>query len=413
MNYSAVLFISYLNIFLSVLLLINNWKKNRSILFLSAFLVIYSIYGISAGLQIDGGPVWLFAVILNNFAPFYYLFPVMLYFYVRNTLSDSIFFRKTDFLHFIPFIINLIAIIPYLLTSFDYKYSVAEKLMCNNDAYLAFDFKLFYPHIFNQIARPLQFFIYLIACGILIIRFLPKLKASTGLVKMQLNFLIISIFSIIVFFLVITLMHIFIAIYQIVHTNQVVTFNYTEKLFLLISSFNFIIPLFILLNPRFLYGLPQTKFQVEKAENNLENVNSIKSNKKQNSSNIKEDENEYFKLLSERIMHYLEQEKPYLNPDFSVMDICTKLNTPRHHVQYCMNVILNKKFAELKNELRVKYAIELLQNDSEKNKSFEGIGNLSGFASNSNFYSSFKEVTGYTPKAWIESNKDLKVESLG
>ncbi len=409
MNFSLVIFISLLNIFLSLLLLINNWKKNKNILFLSSFLVIYSVYGISGSLLNDGGSVWLFAVILNNFAPFYYLFPVLLYFYVRTTFSDFKRYRKTDFLHFIPFIINLIAIIPYLLTSFDYKYSVAEKLMCNYDAYMVYDFKLFYPHIINQVARPLLFFIYLIASGILIIKFLPKLKASTGSVKMQFNFMIVTIFSIISFFLILSLMHIFVAIYQIVHTNPHDTFIYAKKLFRLIANLYFIIPLFILLNPRFLYGLPQNKLHLSSSDN----INEIDVIKKRNgiqkSTTLKDDENNTFKLLADKMMSYIEQEKPYLNPEFSVQDICTRLNTPRHHVQYCMNVILNKSFAELKNELRVKYAIELLKSNMSSKISIEGIGKNVGFASASNFFFTFKKITGVTPNQWMTEMKNSKI----
>ena len=409
MNYSLVTFISFLNIFLSVLLLIFNWRKNRSVAFLSAFLIIFSIYSISSSLLNEGGSVWFFALLLNNFAPFYYLFPVMLYFYVRTTVTDSISFRKYDYLHFIPFAINFIAIVPYLLTSFDYKYSIAQKVMCNFEAYTNFDFKLFYPHIINQIARPLQFLIYLILCVLLIVKFKPKFKAATGLVRNQFNYMIISLIVIVVFFLILNIFHVFVAVYQIIYSNPHETFVYIKKVFRLISNFYFILPFFILVNPRFLYGLPQNKVLIEEFAHSNRHDKPIKTNWLEKSTTIKDDENENFKLLADKIINFLELDKPYLNPNFSVMDICHKLNVPRHHVQYCLNVIIQKKFADLKNEMRVNYAKELLQCDISSKISMEGIGKNAGFASASNYFLIFKKITGVTPNQWMNEMKESKM----
>lgn len=53
----------------------------------------------------------------------------------------------------------------------------------------------------------------------------------------------------------------------------------------------------------------------------------------------------------------------------------------------------------MKKEFRVEYSKSLLLMDNSS-VTFEGIGAMSGFKSNSNFYSSFKEITGKTPLEW-------------
>jgi transcriptional regulator GlxA family with amidase domain len=105
-------------------------------------------------------------------------------------------------------------------------------------------------------------------------------------------------------------------------------------------------------------------------------------------------------------MQYLEVEKPYLKLDFSIHDICNHFNTPQHHIQYCFSNVLNRHFRDIKSELRVKYAIELLNSNMANNISMEGIGRQAGFASNSNFYTSFKVVSGVTPNQWLLNIKD-------
>lgn len=269
MKLTPILFISVLNIFLALVLLINNWKKNKSIIFLSLFLILFSISGITGSLLVDGGPVWLLALLLNNFAPLYYLYPVLLYFYVRTTVKDSIRLRKYDFLHFIPFVINLVAILPYLLTPFEYKYSVAQKVICNFEAYMQYDFKLFYPHFINQIFRPIQFFAYLVACIVLVIKFFPKIKASTGLLKSQFSFMFASLVFIVVFFLILSLNHFYVAIHQLINNDIHSTFLQSRKFIRLLSGFYFILPLFIMLNPRFLYGLPKKKDRKQEETQNI------------------------------------------------------------------------------------------------------------------------------------------------
>nr|MBP8904082.1 AraC family transcriptional regulator [Paludibacteraceae bacterium] len=70
--------------------------------------------------------------------------------------------------------------------------------------------------------------------------------------------------------------------------------------------------------------------------------------------------------------------------------------------QYCLNMIMNTSFSEMKNELRIHHAMELMKMNSVNKLSIEGIGRQSGFASNSSFYACFKEETGMTPSKWME-----------
>ena len=112
-------------------------------------------------------------------------------------------------------------------------------------------------------------------------------------------------------------------------------------------------------------------------------------------------------MLTNRILEYLENEEPYLDLKFSVHKLCVELDIPRHHLQYCLNVILKKSFTDLKNELRVNYAMNYMKNNIHTNITIEGVGRQSGFASNSNFYAAFRTVTGCTPSQWINELYEL------
>jgi transcriptional regulator GlxA family with amidase domain len=82
--------------------------------------------------------------------------------------------------------------------------------------------------------------------------------------------------------------------------------------------------------------------------------------------------------------------------------IAVIFNVPQHHVAYCFNHVLNKKFSNLRTEFRVNHAKELLDKGLTETLSIDGIGMKAGFASRSNFYSCFKAITGITPSEYLE-----------
>jgi AraC-like DNA-binding protein len=106
----------------------------------------------------------------------------------------------------------------------------------------------------------------------------------------------------------------------------------------------------------------------------------------------------------ERIITYLETEKPYVNVSFSLHDISQALNIPHVRVTTCFNKELNASFPSYRNKLRVAHAISLLREGAHLTTSIEGIAERSGFKSKSIFYAAFKEEYGVTPTDWIKTN---------
>jgi AraC-like DNA-binding protein len=106
----------------------------------------------------------------------------------------------------------------------------------------------------------------------------------------------------------------------------------------------------------------------------------------------------------ERIVFYIETEKPYLKTDFSLHDISQALNIPRIRVTNCFNKELKTPFPSYRNKLRVAHAISLLRAGVHLTTSIEGIAERSGFKSKSIFYAAFKEEYDMTPTEWIKKH---------
>jgi AraC-like DNA-binding protein len=106
----------------------------------------------------------------------------------------------------------------------------------------------------------------------------------------------------------------------------------------------------------------------------------------------------------ERIISYIETEKPYLKTDFFLHDISKALDIPRIRVTTCFNKELQTPFPNYRNKLRVAHAISLLRKGAHLTTSIEGIAERSGFKSKSIFYAAFKEEYGMTPTEWIKKH---------
>jgi AraC-like DNA-binding protein len=376
-------------------------------LFFSTFLTIQAIATLSYSLFNFGGSVFLYAILLNNTAPFYFTLGPLLYLFVRGLVNDKQTFRKIDLLHFIPFLLHLFATLPYLLTPFEYKLDIARSLMQHYDNYKAYNFMLFYPHSINNIARAVQYPIYIIASLALVIKVYPKIKLKAGVLFEQYKYVYRFLLRLLIILLLLATSNLLLSVIFEVTPNIATILNTSLIMIYCILSIYLTIPIYLLFNPNILYGMPkfiEPEPVLPEPILIVEKRNNKRISEPKQITDINVDSVEF--RLSKDIMQYLEVEKPYLKIDFSIHDICNYFNTPQHHIQYCFSHILNRNFRDIKNELRVKYAIELLNSNMANNISMEGIGRQAGFASNSNFYTSFKVVSGVTPNQWLLNIKD-------
>ena len=106
----------------------------------------------------------------------------------------------------------------------------------------------------------------------------------------------------------------------------------------------------------------------------------------------------------DRIIEFIETNKPYLKTDFSLYTLSKDLNIPHTRVSVCFNKELNISYPEYKKRKRVEYAIELFKADTHKKMSIEGIGRQCGFKNKSSFFLAFQSEFKMTPKEWIEKN---------
>jgi len=397
-----LLYISLLTIILSGLLVTYNWRINKNTIYLGGFFSILATYGLTHYFTIyTYSPFWL-AVFYNNFSPFWFLTGPLLLFYYRGTLTDNSRLKGTDIIHFIPFLVQLIGIFPYLLTPFSYKVGITSQIL--NDLNLLTQFKVNWitTPIVNFFARPILVFSYLGYITYLLWKYNPqsqRIKVPLQQYKLIYRWLIIlaatTAILIFNFFLL-----------SLSLSKQTVTATLINDQFTHIFSgvAYFCMSFMLLLFPRILYGMP------------IYNANSVAENNSQEKSKKETYPVETIKIISEvqlqqddpffdlvaKINDYLDKEEPYVNPDFTINELAVALKVPVHHLSYCLNNLMNVKFTSLRTQLRIQYASKLLDSGQAEELSMDGIGKKSGFSTRSNFYNAFKTETGMTPSEYLE-----------
>lgn len=112
---------------------------------------------------------------------------------------------------------------------------------------------------------------------------------------------------------------------------------------------------------------------------------------------LSEKEEELETELNNKLLDYMNESKPYLNPDFSLQALSDDLYVSRHQLSSIINKKQGMNFFEFVNSYRideVKKLMDDLSNDEMKN--YE-LAYEAGFNSKATFYRIFKQMTGQTP----------------
>jgi len=410
------LYSSLATIVLAFLLIFFNRQRNANSLYLFLMLLFVAIHSLLQASIMNKGPLGIIMFVFNNFSPLYFLIGPMLFFYVRGTLKDNAALARKDYWHFVPAIIVLANVAPYWFTSTAYKYSVATALISNSNTVKSFDANWLIPSSVNFVVRGLQMLAYVLVAMFILYRHYPRKLENTLIPKIQeqitFNWLKVLVSCMLLAILGYYASSLILVLAEhpdqgIWHTLFVI-FNYVCFVPLLI------IPLALLTFPQILYGIPALHIHAKKSTmgdpvdlkaSTIAPMENTEPHSEQDQEVTEDKLEEGLQESAKAVMDYLVQEKPYLDKDFTMDKLAQALNLPRHHVYFCMNKVLKVKFPELRKQLRIQYAKELLEQGKNDTLTIEGIGNQSGFSSRSNFFSAFKSEVGCTPSEYLERVK--------
>lgn len=107
--------------------------------------------------------------------------------------------------------------------------------------------------------------------------------------------------------------------------------------------------------------------------------------------------NENQKADKERLVKFMLDNKPYLNPDLTLSDLATQVNMSRNELSALINGVIGSNFYLFVNGFRIDHVKQLMQTDKHMQFTILALAYDSGFNSKSTFNALFKKFTGLTP----------------
>jgi AraC-like DNA-binding protein len=366
-----------------ILLLSNHLNRSKGVLWaiisiLSSCVKILAIFNpISA---FNEEPITLKLMLLSGIIGFFPMPSLLLY--IKSIIKKPAKFDYLLFLILIPPVLYAINLIPYYQLPITEQISVYQGSLIQKEASLWVSWET--TNRLNDLYNSTFGAFVLVYLLQILTKNKQTLSKKSYLLLVQICFIIIVNYTLTILFVL---------------NNYVHFFPFEGNGF--ISSLSLILPLSIILFPRYLYD-------------NINNSDLTFYLKLMNHISSKEDKSDanQDKLITDasRVLAYLHNEKPYLSPEFSKHDIARSLDIPQNIVTDCFSKVIKIPFPVLRNKLRVDFAIEKFKNSSHLNITIAGIASESGFKNRSTFYTAFKEVTKMTPVDWIRKNCDFQLE---
>lgn len=108
--------------------------------------------------------------------------------------------------------------------------------------------------------------------------------------------------------------------------------------------------------------------------------------------------------LQQRLVHLMEVEKLYLNPELTLKDISGRLNISSHNLSFLLNTKFNLNFYEFVNNYRLDTVKNELINPQKKHYAIFAIACDCGFNSQSTFNRIFKQKVGVSPSQYRDQH---------
>ena len=392
-----MLFLSLLlTLIVAVILLIHHWSQNKGIVYLVGVLLFLSIRELSLLLYNTTEYTWLQALLFNYFDPLFYLTGPFLLYYLKSLVKGKLVADRYLLLHVLPAVLVFINLLPYYASPFAAK--VIE--MTQFQGPVPFLGKVAEPYLFFPLKYQRNImvvfnFTYAFVAFSQLLRFK---KSSTTYIKKKLSALINRILWVMPAVILPYPVMIFYSTLQTPEKGELVYRNIAFTSDGLLFFLTLLLPLSFLFVPSWLYG-DQSSTSTGDAL-----IHKIVSLFQKKGVEAKEEAYAEKSTDLERIVAFIEQEKPYIQVSFTLHDISQRLNIPYIRVINCFKKELNTSFPMYRSKLRVAHAISLLKSGTHLNTSIEGIAEMSGFKSKSIFYTAFKEEYNMTPTEWMKKN---------
>lgn len=358
----------------AVLLLIVNSGKRVSNLFLSLFLIGFSLDALNTliywsptiKVQFLNGAINIFFFLRFSV----YLIAPMLYLYVKSIIYSDYTFTKKDALHLIP-----LALFPFYLMVLYSSYTDEQLLLSTKDYALLFNNPIFQVHLW---AKDIMYVSYSVLSYVLLYKYQERLKENySNIDSIDHTWLKILVGG----FLGIWMWDFMGYVLNLLHAPAWLG----DKLGI---AGNFL--LFIFINTLVVYNLAKSGI-----------VKKVVSPSMTPSSESKE-QDASDQMTIEKLSKAMLEQKLFLDPELTIEQLAEHTNLSIRKISNTINRHFNQNFYDYINCYRIDQAKEILTKVGP-NASMLEVMTDAGFNSKSTFYRAFKKQLNLTPTQFCQS----------
>ena len=378
------------------------------------FISVYFIYVTSlfVNLSISNGLIARLPHLYRVVSPMQFLFGPLCYLFCRTTLRPYQKFQNKDLLHFIPFLVSTIGLIPiFMLSGAEKLELIYNKLIHPSPWYKPDTFGLAYVVVLR--VKFVVFLGYLIFLWKMLYDF--KKHASVELQNKNKILLVWLIFD--------TTLQSFLGLAIFASAIWANYFENTTFVQMTLVCVEIIASAFFLIaRPELMKGLlfenvilsPNPQYADYQGDKKKKDFDALPEDESLQSGRQFTDGKGMETVVKTetmtRIEQYIQLHQPFLDPEFSLSDLSKALLLHPRIVSSAIKSTLGMGFPEYVNKIRFVCLEKLLQKKAEVlNFSIDAIAKMVGFSSRSGFYKAFKKYSSFdSPNQMLDFYRSKK-----
>ncbi len=331
--------------------------------FLAAFVIVIAI-GVGGATMASDRFIVQYPHFLKIQDPFYLLGAPLLFLYLRTLIKGRAGSGKKDLLHFLPFALVFLYLLPFYLQS-------SEAKLFSVGSYFNFWARWSYLRSTTLIV---QFIIYLSLIAAMFVAYSRKLKHQASpaekSVLFQVRFMLATLTAV---WVMGSLKFVLTLIFP-AYDTQTVDLLIPASLSVFVYAMGYI----GLKRPEVLTGmddLPPSPRRYEKSTLTLERADTY----------------------LQRLLDLMNTEKPYMDGELTLQKLAKAVAISPHHLSQTINEQLNQNFIDFINAYRIEEAKRMLVDPAKRHYSILAVSEEVGFNSKSAFNTAFKKHANMTP----------------
>lgn len=303
---------------------------------------------------------------------FPFLFGPLFYHYLLHLQKNKRIKFRISLLHFIPFFLSAIRLIPFYIQNEEQKREMFKKLFYTADPDYSTSFFVIMGILIIQLSA------YFIASWRLIhsVNSLASRNRNDSLFHFDRTKLFLYSWGLFIFL-------------RLIHILEIALFKY-EYIFEIDHGLLLFSSLVIYFSS---YGVMRSGAVVYSQNGS--------NGKKYAKSSLSESRS---RKIAEKLKFLMEEESLYKNTELTLSSMADRLSTSEHHLSQVLNERFNKNFYDLVNYYRVEEVKKMLLDPSYSHLNLLGVALDSGFNTKASFNTAFKKFTGMTPSEYQRKN---------